>query len=289
MTPLTPAPESPVTAAPTVEELVHTHLPLVGHVVRETLQRVPGHIHRDDLVSAGMAALVGAARSFDPARGVAFGSYAVTRVRGALVDELRGHDWASRSVRRRARELEETRAGLTMRLGRRATDAEVASAHGLSVEEVTRSDRDVNRASVLSLQGFGETPIDDLLPTTVPSPEEACEKAEQATFLAAAVAELPERLRTVVEGYFLSERPMAEIATELGVTESRISQMRAEALVLLREVLDRAFETAAPASTASGVVARRRTAYFAAVDARFTADRGRAASAAAARGREVAS
>ena len=90
---------SPDSAA--IEVLVRGHLPLVGHLVREMLGRLPAHVSREDLVSAGMAALATAARSFDPTRGTPFGSFATTRIRGALLDELRGLDWASRSVRSR--------------------------------------------------------------------------------------------------------------------------------------------------------------------------------------------
>src|SRR3954470_5431387 len=89
-----------------LEDLVRAHLPLVGHLVREMLGRLPAHVSREDLVSAGMAALAGAAKSFDPSRGIPFGSFSTTRIRGALLDELRGLDWASRSVRARARRVD---------------------------------------------------------------------------------------------------------------------------------------------------------------------------------------
>lgn len=254
---------------------MRSHMPLVGHIVRETMARVPGHVSRDDLTSAGLTALVAAARGFDADRGVTFGSYAATRVRGAVLDELRSVDWASRSVRRRAREVEATRSTLAAQLGRAATDAEVATATGLSAEEVARNDDDVSRAQVLSLHGFGETPLDELVTSRAPSPEDLAEKSEQARYLVAAVAELPPRLRVVVEGYFFGERPMADIAAELGVSESRVSQMRAEALVLLRDVMNHAFDADRAAATPrpDGVVARRRAAYYAAVDARSAAAR----------------
>ena len=113
---------------------------------------------------------------------------------------------------------------------------------GISIEELQANVDDVSRASVMSLQGFGETPIDDILPTRAPSPEERVEQREKVGYLVDAVAELPERLRAVVEGYFFAERPMAEIALELGVTESRVSQMRAEALVLMKEAMNRALD-----------------------------------------------
>ncbi len=259
--------------APDTDQLVTDNIALVGHLVRESMSRLPGHVHRDDLTSAGMTALVQAARSFDAARGVPFVRYASTRIRGAIVDELRGIDWASRSVRRRARDLDEVRGRLAAQLGRIPTDAEVATASGLSVEEVAANADDVARASVMSLQGFGDTPIDDVVPHRAPSPEERVEQQERIGYLVDAVALLPERLRTVVEGYFFAERPMAEIAAELGVTESRVSQMRAEALVLLKDALNSALspELVTPAAKPDGCAARRREAYFAAVASRRTA------------------
>jgi RNA polymerase sigma factor FliA len=256
-----------------VDDLVTSHIQLVGHIVRETMGRLPGHVSRDDLTSAGLTALVQAARSFDEARGVPFTRYAATRVRGAVIDELRGIDWASRSVRRRARELDATRSRLATELGRMPTDAEVAAASGMSLEEIAANDDDVSRASVMSLQGFGDTPIDDVLPTRVPSPEERIEQQERVGYLVDAVALLPERLRTVVEGYFFAERPMADIAAELGVSESRVSQMRAEALVLLKDAMNSALdpELVTPHARPDGCAARRRDAYFASVASRRTA------------------
>ena len=101
LTPATPLPSDTV-----IEERVRSHMALVGHIVRESMGRLPGHVSRDDLTSAGLTALVQAARSYDEERGVPFTRYAATRIRGAILDELRGIDWASRSVRRRARELD---------------------------------------------------------------------------------------------------------------------------------------------------------------------------------------
>jgi RNA polymerase sigma factor for flagellar operon FliA len=259
--------------APDTDQLVTANIALVGHLVRESMSRLPGHVHRDDLTSAGMTALVQAARSYDAERGVPFVRYASTRIRGAIVDELRGIDWASRSVRRRARDLEKVRAQLSTDLGRMPTDAEVAAAAGLSVEDVAANDSDVARASVVSLQGFGDTPVDDVVPHRAPSPEERIEQQEKIGYLVDAVALLPDRLRVVVEGYFFGERPMAEIAAELDVTESRVSQMRAEALVLLKDAMNSALapELVTPHAKPDGCAARRRDAYFAAVASRRTA------------------
>ncbi|MER7283995.1 FliA/WhiG family RNA polymerase sigma factor [Dactylosporangium sp. NPDC000244] len=246
------------------EALVRTHLPLVGHLVREMLGRLPAHVSREDLVSAGMAALAGAARSFDPARGIPFGSFATTRIRGALLDELRGLDWASRSVRTRARRVETAQQELTASLGRTPTQSELAQALGVAVDEVKSIDDDVQRAVVLSLQGFTAGSAEDLVPERAAGPEELILHRERIGYLHHAVNALPERLRTVVTAYFFDERPMNDIAAELGVTESRVSQLRAEALMLLRDGLNNHLDPhLVAAARDKGCVARRREAYYA--------------------------
>ena len=169
---------------PETEALILDRTALVGHIVRETMTRVPSHVDRDDLTSAGLLALVQAARAFDADRGVPFNRYAATRIRGAIVDELRSIDWASRSVRRRSRELEGVRAQLASVLGRAATPAEVAQAAGMTVAEVSANDDDVARAQVLSLQGSATTPIDELVPHRAPSPEDLLEQQERLVYQA---------------------------------------------------------------------------------------------------------
>lgn len=256
-----------------MDALITTNIPVVTHIVRETMGRVPSHVSRDDLTSAGLAALVQASKSFDAERGVPFGRYAATRVRGAILDELRGVDWASRSVRRRARDLDATRSQLAGILGRQPSPQEVANAAGMTLAEIAQNEDDIARAQVLSLQGAQDASLDDLLPSAGPTPEQLVEHRERLTYLVEAVAELPDRLRIVISDYFLQERPMAEIAAELGVTESRVSQMRAEALVLLRDALNHELDPSQvePHARPQGSAARRRDAYFASVAARHAA------------------
>ena len=243
-------------------DTVRAHMPLVGHLVREMLARVPAHVNRDDLLSAGYAALVAAARGFDEERGVPFARFAAQRVRGALLDELRGLDWASRSVRQRARRTDTARQELTAELGRTPGIAEVADRMGCRVEDITAADDDVQRAVVFSLQGFATAAAEDMVTEPSPGPEELLIRRERIGYLRHAIDALPERLRVVVTWYFFEERPMAAIAVELGVTESRVSQLRTEALSLLRDGLNTHLEPAAPVSAADGCVARRRAAYY---------------------------
>jgi RNA polymerase sigma factor for flagellar operon FliA len=265
--PLNPTPPT----AASEEELVRSHLPLVGYAVRDLCRRLPGHVRRDDLESAGMAALAMAARSFQEERGVPFGRYASRRISGALLDELRSHDWASRSVRRRTREQDDAASALAAKLGRPATPSEVAASLGVTVDELDAHSQDVHRSVVLSFQAVVEASgVDTVLPSPEPTPDQVLLDRERAAYLHDAVATLPERLRTVVVGVFFEERPMAEIAAELDVTESRVSQMRGEALTLLRAGMQSQLTPEAlPAEERpDGRVARRKEAYYAAIAAR---------------------
>jgi RNA polymerase sigma factor for flagellar operon FliA len=249
-----------------VDELVRSHLPLVGHLVREVLGRVPAHVNRDDLVSAGMLALAMSAKSFDPARGVPFGRFAAIRIRGALTDELRTMDWASRAVRGKAREIEMVRNQLAATLGRTPSRDETAHCMGVDVRELDAVEADVQRASVLSIQGLTDNDGADLLSDGDAGPEGLLLHREQLGILRDAIAELPERLRIVVEQYFFAQRKMADIAEELGVTESRVSQLRSEALAMLRAGMSAQDERMAAAPPAAN--SRResaRAAYCAAI------------------------
>ena len=247
-----------------LETLVREHLPLVGHLVREMLSRVPAHVNRDDLTSAGLAALAAAAKTYDPTRGTPFGSFATVRIRGALLDELRGLDWASRSVRHRARKIETATAELTANLGRTPTDTELAETLGVAIAELHSAADDVQRAVVLSLQGFAAGTAEDLVPDRTQGPEELLLHREKIGYLHQAITALPERLRTVVESYFLDEHPMAQIANQLGVTESRVSQLRAEALTLLRDGINSQLdpEQIPTPTRTTGCIARRRNTYY---------------------------
>ena len=254
-----------VLSAAEQEELIRATMPLVRHLVRDMLSRVPNHVHRDDLTSAGLHALVTAARGFEPDRGIPFHRFAATRIRGAILDELRGLDWATRSVRSRARATDATRQNLTTALGRTPTDAELAQALGTTTTDLQQRDNDVQRATVLSLQGFTTRGAEDLVAERTPGPEEMLLRRERIGYLHHAIASLPERLQVVVTEYFLKERPMADIAADLGVTESRISQLRAEALSLLKDGMNTQLDpdlAPAPANPES-ITARRRATYFA--------------------------
>ena len=265
----------PATTQRSEEELVREHLPLVHYAVAEVAARVPRHVSRDDLISAGMAGLAHAARNFDAERGIRFDRYAAPRIRGALLDELRHGDWASRSVRRQARQVRDAAETLTMRLGRTPTTGEIADHMGCSPKVVEALNEDVHRAVVLNYDSLvAQGSADDVMPTEGRSPDTILLDRERQAYLVDAVATLPERLRRVVVGYFFEERSMQDLADELGVTDSRISQIRAEALEQLREGMNSQLEPEAAdeaTSPRSQRVARRKAAYYAAIAARTDA------------------
>ncbi|WP_033344473.1 sigma-70 family RNA polymerase sigma factor [Catenuloplanes japonicus] len=254
------------------EDMIRANMPLVGHLVREMLGRVPAHVNRDDLTSAGLAALVTAARAFDVERGIPFHRFAAARIRGALLDELRGLDWASRSVRSRARQTDVARQHLTATLGRTPSVAELAAHLGIPATEISSVEDDVQRAVVLSLQGFTTGSAEDMVTEPTMGPEDLLVHRERIGYLHNAIEALPERLRIVITRYFLNDEPMSVIAAELGVTESRISQLRAEALMLLKDGLNTHLDPDQVSGNGrpDGCVARRRASYFAQIGTKGT-------------------
>jgi RNA polymerase sigma factor for flagellar operon FliA len=252
------------------EQLVGAHLALVHYAVSEMAAKVPRHVSRDDLVSAGMAGLAQAARSFDPERGIVFDRYASTRIRGALLDELRDRDWASRSVRSKARKVASATDDLTAKLGRAPSNDEVATHLGLEARSLDALNEDVHRAVILNYESMlAQGDAEDIMPSNHITPDSVMLDRERRAYLLDAISALPERLRRVVIGYFFEERSMQDIADELGVTESRISQMRAEALALLKDGMNSQLDPdALPVEDKpSPRVARRRAAYYAAIAA----------------------
>lgn len=255
------------------DALICTHLPLIGYEVSDIARRIPAHVRREDLASAGALALVQAGRSFDPALGVPFARYASRRIRGAIIDELRAMDWAPRAVRRQAKNASEARDVLTATLHREPTRDELAHVLGIEPAALDAVAVDEGRR-VLSLDapvasGVMEVAASDL------GPEDRALVVERLRYLNAAVTELPQRLRVVVEGLFLHDRSAAELAAELAVTPSRISQMRSEALQMLGDALRLAFEQAPnPRAYADlSAPARRLHAYYAAVAQRAASQR----------------
>lgn len=267
-----------VEADPAVAELIGAHLPLVRHIVFQVAVRFPRHVDREELVRAGTLGLVEAAHRYSEARGVPFNRFAAQRIRGAILDGVRSADWAPRSVRTLARTVDAATHRLTGALGRVPNRVELARAVGVPVEELARLEVRIDRATLLGLDhpvGEAEEELVTLGESICgegPDAVELLERRELHAYLRAAVRHLPERHRLVVVGYFLEDRSSTELAALLGVTVSRISQIRSEALRLLREVIADQYDGEVPALPVEGhdPVARRRAARASAVAASAT-------------------
>ena len=244
--------------------LIEANLPLVQHVVVQVATHFPRHVDRGELARAGALGLVEAAQRFDPSRGVPFDKFAARRIRGAILDSVRAADWAPRSVRTLSRRLAQVEHDLAAR-GEEADPTEVAEALGLTRDELFRLRDKVFRSVVLALDHIVTTPDDDLslgevlADRTALEPDEELETRELLGYLRDAVGLLPERHRVVIMGYFLESKTSIELAEMLGVTESRISQVRTEGLEMLRAGIEAQYQ---PKSTEPvGRAARRRAAY----------------------------
>src|SRR5215471_6772649 len=226
-------------------KLIEQHLPLVKHIVFQVAVHFPRHVDRDELARAGALGLVEAARRYDDSRGVPFDRFAAQRIRGAILDAVRAADWAPRSVRTLARKLENVEQRLATELGRVPSAVEMADALGMTRQELSRLQDRMFRSVVLALEHeVNEDTEEDLTLVDVLSdrssvePLEELETRELHAYLRDAVTLLPERQRLVIVGYFLQERTSQELARFLGVTESRVSQLRSEALQMLKEGIE---------------------------------------------------
>ncbi|MFN2527212.1 MAG: FliA/WhiG family RNA polymerase sigma factor [Candidatus Baltobacteraceae bacterium] len=228
----------------TREEIVHKYLHLVKYVAGRISINLPPNVEINDLINDGILGLIDAIEKYDDARGVKFETYAITRINGAILDALRALDWVPRAVRQRARELERVYQALEIKLGRAATEDEVAEAMGLSVKELDVLMQRVRGTSVLSLEEFlpnekgYEIPLVDTLKdggdndVTI-----AVESREIKASLIKAVDELPPQERTVISLYYFDGLTLKEIKSALNVSESRVSQIHAQAVIHLRTKL----------------------------------------------------
>jgi len=252
-------------------QLIEQHLPLVNHVVLQVAVRFPKYVDRQELARAGALGLVEAARRYDETRGVPFDRFAARRIRGAILDSVRAADWAPRSVRTLGRKLEQVEQELANNGGELPSTNEVADALGLSRDELHRLRDRVFRSVVLALEHVVSAPDDDgltlvdvLADRTAVEPSEELETRELPGYLRDAVGLLPERHRLVVVGYFLEGKTSLELAQLLDVTESRISQLRSEALEMLKEGIEAQYShTVEPAPR--GRAARRKADYAVAI------------------------
>lgn len=253
-----------------IHRLIEEHLPLVRHVVFQVAVHFPRHVDREELATAGALGLVEAARRYDESRGVPFDRFAAQRIRGAILDAVRAADWAPRSVRTLARKLETVEQQLATKLGRVPNAHEKAEALGMEPDELRRLQDRMFRSVVLALEyevaddDEELTLVDVLADDHTKEPSEELESRELHAYLRDAVHLLPERHRLVIVGYFLEGRKSQDLAQLLGVTESRISQLRSEALAMLRDGIEAQYEPA-PAEEPAGRVARRKAGYASAI------------------------
>ncbi len=219
------------------EILIMSHLPKVKFIADRIAAKLPPSIERDDLYGAGVIGLIDAVERFDDSRGVAFTTFAEMRVRGAILDNLRSLDWASRATRRRAREVQAAYAQLEQENGRAAAESEVAEQMKISITELRETLQDIRGLRITNLDERDEVTglsFSDLISDSAISPLERLEDTEHRRLLALAVDKLPERERQVIALYYLEELTMKEISEVLGVTESRVSQLRTQAAARLR-------------------------------------------------------
>jgi RNA polymerase sigma factor for flagellar operon FliA len=229
--------------ASTRERLILHYSPLVKYVAGRVGVGLPPNIEQADLVSYGIFGLIDAIEKFDITRAIKFETYAISRIRGAIIDELRAIDWIPRSVRYKAREVERAYAALEGELHRTPTEPEVAERLGMSLEELHQVFSQVSYVNVVALdelltvggeKGDKLSLVDTLEDTKAEDPVAAFETEETKFLLARAINQLPEREKIVVTLYYYEGLTLAEIGRVLGVTESRICQMHTKAVLQLR-------------------------------------------------------
>lgn len=223
--------------------------PLVRHIVFQVAVHFPRHVDREELSRAGALGLVEAAQRYDLDRGVPFQRFAAQRIRGAILDAVRAADWAPRSLRTMARSFEQTSQRLANEFGRPATLDEIAESMATTTEQLLKLQGKINRSVVLALDHMSSdedesmTLGETLMDSANLEPSEELERRELHAYLRDAIALLPERHRLVVIGYFLEGRTSHDLARFLGVTASRVSQMRSEALEMLRQGISAQYES----------------------------------------------
>lgn len=248
--------------------LVEQHLDLVQHVVFQVASHFPRHVEREELIRAGALGLVEAAKRFRPDRGIPFNRFASQRIRGAIIDAVRAADWAPRSVRTLARQLDQAEQRLAGRLGRRPSISETAAELGVETAELDQLRARVNRSVIVAFDhlvtGAEDEELNLLDVVSDPDdldPSEELERRELHAYVRQAVAVLPERHRLIVLGYFIEGRTSEDLARFLGVTESRVSQMRSEALSMMRRGIEAQFVAPEDRVAPDGLIERRRAAY----------------------------
>ena len=228
------------------ERLVLAYAPLVKYVAGRMSSGLPSHVEESDLISYGLLGLISAIERFEPEREIKFETFAVTRIKGSIIDELRSLDWVPRSVRTKAREIEKANAKLEHRLHRAPTDQEMAKELGVEIEDFQDSLVRISNSSVVALDelwtvsdssGDQVSLLDTIQDPQASDPATEMDTTEMKDRLADAIARLPEREKLVVALYYYENLTLREIGEVLGVTESRVSQLHTKAVLRLKSRL----------------------------------------------------
>lgn len=223
------------------EELILKYASMVKYIAGKIAINTPPQVEFDDLVSYGILGLIDAIEKYNPTQGIKFRTYASTRIKGAIIDEIRVMDWVPRSVRHKAKQLEKTYAELEYKHGRAATDKEVSEALEMSEEELSQLILNISGASLVSLDDVWYLDNDEkigIIDTVESSPESGpeaeLEKREVRRHLIEAINQLPEREKELIILYYYDDLTLKEIGSVLGVTESRICQLHTKAILRLK-------------------------------------------------------
>ena len=239
------------------DRLILTYAPLVKYVAGRLGSGLPAHVDDDDLVSYGLLGLIRAIERFDPDRDIKFETYAIARIRGSIIDELRSMDWVPRSIRARARDIERAIAELERKLMRAPNDEEIAAKLGITEDELQDALLEISRSSIAALDelwtsssGTGESVslIETVEDVQAEQPQRAMAATEMREVLTEAIARLPEREKLVITLYYYEELTLREIGEVLGVTESRVSQLHTKAILRLKARLSGSAARSAPDS-----------------------------------------
>jgi RNA polymerase sigma factor for flagellar operon FliA len=225
------------------ERLVLAYSPLVKFVAGRMSSGLPAHIEEADLISYGLLGLIGAIERFEPEREIKFETFAVARIKGSIIDELRSLDWVPRSVRAKAREIEAAHSKLERELGRTPTDEEVSKALEMSMDDFQEALIQISNSSLVALDelwavsdasGDQVSLLDTMRDPSAVDPARELGVSELKDRLAHAISRLPEREKLVVALYYYENLTLREIGEVLGVTESRVSQLHTKAVLRLK-------------------------------------------------------
>jgi RNA polymerase sigma factor for flagellar operon FliA len=234
------------TRDPGIRELfIKQYAPLVKYVAGRVAVGMPHNVEFDDLVGYGVFGLIDAIDKYDPEKNVKFKTYAVTRIRGAIFDELRQIDWVPRSVRQKTREIESAISSLEAQLGRTATDQEIAESLGMNEDEYLKTIQKISGTSILSLNDIwfsGDDKdrvsiVDSIEAPSSLNPDVMVEKEAIRQVIIAAINELPDKEKKILILYYYEDLTLKDIGRVLEVTESRVSQLHTKAILRLRSKL----------------------------------------------------